>query len=164
MSTIFKNYIEIINFVLSHFPYEKIIQYSRNLHYPWTICYGKNRKTIIRYPTKTDIKEYLTVLMCSYFCSDAFTLKLRQEKEENQENSVDTLDVSRITSISNNYQFKLTSDYFNIKFQKDRTCLMFKYSYKFHGRFYKYALPHYRFKWGDKKTEVVFRFKEKIII
>ena len=147
---IFKNYRELINYVISHYPYEKIITYSRDLDYKWVITNNKNEIVDIRIPTKWDIVKCLV-----YELSSLCYIDLGNKVIEATDNNIS------ISKIYMNYW--RPSFYINIKFNKDRKLLYvrYKFRYSYSGRFNKYPLPRSScstyFNW---KTDVVFRFSE----
>ena len=151
---IFKNYRELINFVLSNYPYQKIITHSKDTHCPWS--FGSNKKSFGRYPTKYDIKKEL-LMHLSQLCYIDIINKVYTP----------TLDDCKISELYRHYsKYVLSCDYFRVGFRKDRTELYISYIYEFYGdyRFRKYVLPSHHYRWGNKKTLVVFRFRGKQII
>lgn len=152
---IFKNYRELINFVISNYPYQKIITYSKDTHCPWSFNRGD---TIFgRYPTKYDIKKELLIHLSQLCYSDTIN-KIYTP----------TLDDCKISELHRHYSKYVLScgDYFRVGFRKDRTELYISYIYEFLGdyRFRRYSLPWHHYRWGNKKTLVVFKFGGEQII
>ena len=156
MSMIFKNYRDLINYVLSHYPYEKILTYTRDLHLPWRIVSLLNdghKRYHTRYPRVSDIKKYLVVSM-SWLCFSDINSKSIEETEDNRK-------ISRIGPL---YSYINSYEYIKTRFIRNRTALKITYDFEFHGKYRKYVLPHYRYRWGNKRTEVIFKFSGDQII
>ena len=158
MSMIFNDYIELANFVLSHYPYEKILTYTKDMHYPWKFVETREGKKrwIVKYPSKNDIKKVL-VLQLSYLCSNDMCMGVIKDTENNK----------RVASLYPAYQFIRLPErnHISVKFIKDRTQIRIAYNYSFYGRFRNYRLPDTRYRWGNKRTLVKFKFSsfDKII-
>lgn len=153
---IFKNYRDLINYVLSHYPYEKILTYTKDLHLPWKIVSplkDGHRRYRTRYPRVGDIKKYLVVSM-SWMCFSDINYKLIDDTEDNRK-------ISRIGSL---YGYMASYDYIKARFIRDRTAIKITYDFEFHGKYRRCILPHYRYKWGNKRTEVIFKFSGDQII
>lgn len=142
---IFNNYKDLVNYVLRHYPYEKILSYNRNLNYPCK-CWRYGKPNFL---TKTDIKKQL-VLILSNLCEADLATKTIEEIPESR----------RVSLLYQNYRYLIWNVYFRVRFSGDRTKLIISYKYEFSGRFSKYTLPHHFYKFGDKRTEVIFKFKD----
>ena len=141
---IFKTYRDLINYVLSHYPYEKLISYCKDLNYKFVITDNTGNIRDIRYPTKYDIKKLL-VLTISIYIASSITTSIELDD-----------DSKRILSIASNYTYSV--DYFGISIKEDRIVIRFSYKY-FGWRFRKYPLLYKSSRQGNPRTRVIFKFK-----
>ncbi len=159
---IFSSYRDLINYVLSHYPYEKIIEYSRELRYPWTFSYNYNvfsdNKPIGKYPTKNDIKKYLVCILSNLLRHHYNDIVNRNGGEYEPELSEDD---KRILDIGWNNSYITSFGYLNAYFRKGGRELLIRYKFSFSGRFNKYSLPYVGRYGSDPRTKVVFRFSGK---
>ena len=143
---IFKTYRDLINYILSHYPYEKLISYCKDLNYKFVITdnTGRNIKDI-RYPTKFDIKKLLVLTISAYIAS-SITTSIGLDD-----------DSKKILSIAANYIYGV--DYFRISIKEDRVVIRFSYEY-FGWRFRKYPSLYKSSRQGNPRTRVIFKFKK----
>lgn len=143
---IFENYRKLINYVISHYPYEKIISYSKDLDYKWVIFNKKTEIVDIRFPTKWDIVKNL-VFELSALCYNDLLCKAVRDTEDNV----------HISKIFTNY--RQSNSYVNVRLRRDRKALYVRYKFHYIGRFCKFSLPMTNssryFNW---RTDVVFIF------
>lgn len=135
----FTTYRELINFILSHYPYEKIITYCDDLGYRWT--YMNETKKL----TKTDISKHLLYAL-SDFVSRRYIEKGRDV--------IIPDDDKKIIEICQNYH--KYSKYFRVRGRDNSLVITFRFEYT--GRFRKYSIVREP-KYGNPRTKVVFRFR-----
>ena len=145
---IFKTYRELINYILSEYPYQRILNYCKELHYKW--AFRVDDCLFIREPTIYDVKKYLLCTLASTCRRDI----VNSEKEPSQ-------DDERIMNIYMRHDYKYFESYF--RRSKKELVIKFKYSYSFSSPPSKrYSLPKIHH-FGDHRTTVVFKFNDEII-
>lgn len=144
---IFKTSRELVNYVISHYPYEKILTYCRDMNYKF--CFVRNGTVRdIRDPSKWDIVKFLICALGDF---------LRMDMSRNSKTP--TEDDTKIMNIGLNCQD--LNLYFRIhKTTANSLTIVFKFEY-YSYRFRKYTQPFYNSRYGNPRTKVVFRFKTK---
>lgn len=142
---IFKTSRELVNYVLSHYPYEKILTYCHDMNYKFCFVRGGKIRDI-REPSRWDIAKFLVSAIADFI-----------GREISRTSRTPTKDDKKVMDIGLNCQD--LNLYFGVN-QTSRNSLtvVFKFSY-YDYRFRKYTQPFYRSSWGNPRTKVIFKFK-----
>lgn len=142
---IFKTSIELVNYVLSHYPYEKILTYCEDMNYKF--CFVRGCSVVdIHKPSKWDIAKFLVSALGEFVANDIS----RNSRSPTSEDA-------KVMKVG------LGCQDVNLYFRVHRgignsLVIVFNYSY-FGYRFKKYTKPYYNPRYSNPRTKVVFKFK-----
>ena len=129
---IFKTSRELVNYVLSHYPYEKILTYCHDMNYKFCFVRG--------------IAKFLVSAIADFI-----------GREISRTSRTPTKDDKKVMDIGLNCQD--LNLYFGVhQTSRNSLTVVFKFSY-YDYRFRKYTQPFYRSSWGNPRTKVIFKFK-----
>lgn len=142
---IFKTSRELVNYVLSHYPYEKILTYCHDMNYKFCFVRGGKIRDI-REPSRWDIAKFLVNALSEFISSNL-----------SRNSKTPTKDDARVMDIGLRCQD--LNLYFRVhQASENSLTVVFKFDY-YDYRFRKYTQPFYKSGWGNPRTKVVFRFR-----
>lgn len=142
---VFNTYRDLMNYVISHYPYEKILTYCHDLNYK--LCFVRNSEIVeIREPKRWDIIRFLTCALSNFVAWDLSSNHKQPTEDDRKLCNID-------------------SQFVNLYFQVRRGCknsLIITFDFGYYGhRFKKYSLLYKNAVQGNPRTKVIFRFVEK---
>lgn len=147
---IFNNYRELVNYVLSHYPYDKILTYCKDMNYKFCFVRGGKIRDI-REPSKWDVAKFLVCALGEFVIRDI-----------SRNSKVPTKDDAKVIDASQKCQD--VNLYFSVhQVSKNTLTVSFKFSY-YDYRFRKYTQPFYRSRYGNPRTKVVFKFNTEELV
>lgn len=153
---IFKTYGELMDYVISTYPYQKIITYCQDLGYKFVDLDGYRTNSTEEF-TESNISYLLRVAMSYYYRH--FILDSIDQNKWTSEQKV----LADICIASRYY----ASNYFSVYLRDSKEIVItFKFKYIGDWKFVKYnsSLPKaINSRWGDPRTKVVMKFKEDVL-
>ena len=151
---IFKNFGELVDYVLEFYPYQKIITYCQDLGYKYVVLEGRRINSTTEFK-ESNIKELLKVALSYYYRN--YILRDTDQTKWTPEQKI----IAEICIHSNYF----SSNYFTVHLREDSIIISFKYKYIGWWWFGKYnsSTPYTNPRWGNSRTKVVMKFREKIL-